>query len=241
MNDPENFLARWSRRKREGGENDPPAPADSGVAPAAQSGVPAATPGAAAHEEAPERDVDLSSLPPVETIAADTDIRAFLAPGVPMELRLAALRRAWAADPKIRDFVGLADYDWDFHTPGAMAGFGPLQMTDALRREVARIVSGSQPHAVAGEASEVATGRSGDASDGPAAGLAAPVASEPTEAAASSDVPSPTDLRSVGFEAAPAPSLVQRSETNVATRQEPAPSPASPERARRPHGRALPR
>ena len=52
----------------------------------------------------------------------------------------AALRRAWSADPDIRDFVGLADYAWDYHTPGSMPGFGPLEMTDDLRRVVARIL-----------------------------------------------------------------------------------------------------
>jgi hypothetical protein len=83
---------------------------------------------------------DLKNLPAIESIAADTDIRAFLAPGVPAELARAALRRAWATDPKIRDFVGLADYDWDFNAPGSMAGFGPLEMTEELRQIAARII-----------------------------------------------------------------------------------------------------
>jgi hypothetical protein len=82
-------------------------------------------------------------LPPIETITAESDIRAFLAPGVPPELTRAALRRAWAADPKIRDFVGLADYDWDFNAPGAMTGFGSLEMTDELRQQIARMVGGN--------------------------------------------------------------------------------------------------
>jgi hypothetical protein len=59
---------------------------------------------------------------------------------VPAELTRAALRRAWTSDPKIRDFVGLADYDWDFNAPGSMAGFGPLEGADALRAEVARLL-----------------------------------------------------------------------------------------------------
>src|SRR5262249_61979025 len=86
---------------------------------------------------------------PNKTIPAETDIRAFLAPGVPAELTRAALRRAWAADPKIRDFVGLADYDWDFNAPGAMTGFGALEMTDDLRQQIARMVGrslGSEPN-----------------------------------------------------------------------------------------------
>jgi len=44
----------------------------------------------------------------------------------------AALRRVWTTDVKIRDFVGLADYDWDFNAAGSMAGFGPLESTDAF-------------------------------------------------------------------------------------------------------------
>jgi hypothetical protein len=83
---------------------------------------------------------DPLSVPPTETITADTDIRGFLAAGVPPELARAALRRAWAADPAIRDFVGLADYDWDFNTPGSMAGFGSLEMTDDERRAAAQII-----------------------------------------------------------------------------------------------------
>ena len=93
--------------------------------------------------EPPALPFDPASLPPLESITAESDIRAFLAPGVPAELTRAALRRAWAADPKIRDFVGLAENDWDFNTPGAMTGFGPLEMTDELRRQVARMVGRS--------------------------------------------------------------------------------------------------
>jgi len=144
MSDPENFMARWSRRKRaitdqpgdsERSRSTTSDPQTPGTA-AADAGR-EATSGPAATADVP---FDLGRLPSIESITADTDIRAFFAPGVPAELRLAALRRAWVADPRIRDFVGLNDYDWDFHTPGAIPGFGPLEMTDELRREVARIV-----------------------------------------------------------------------------------------------------
>ena len=75
---------------------------------------------------APQPEFDLASLPSLDSITAATDIRAFLAPGVPKELARAALRRAWSADPAIRDFVGLAENDWDFTDPTAMPGFGAL-------------------------------------------------------------------------------------------------------------------
>jgi len=132
MNDSDNFLTRWSRRKRG-------APADS------TAGDKPIPPHASERKD-PERTaeagdplVDLTNLPSIDSITANTDISGFLAPGVPEGLKAAALRRAWAADPTIRNFVGLADYDWDFNTPGAIPGFGPLKMDDDLRREIARI------------------------------------------------------------------------------------------------------
>ena len=79
-----------------------------------------------AAEHASDEPVDLSSLPPIESIDAATDITAFLRKGIPQELSHAALRRAWSADPAIRDFVGLAENAWDFNDPNAMPGFGPL-------------------------------------------------------------------------------------------------------------------
>ncbi len=68
-----------------------------------------------------------ASLPSIESITATTDLRPFLAPGVPRELKLAALRRAWTTDPRIRDFRGLQENEWDFRDPSGMPGFGPLE------------------------------------------------------------------------------------------------------------------
>jgi hypothetical protein len=150
MSDPENFLTRWSRRKHEeaadaalpGDETDLPRAPE--PPPAGQSAGNVPPPPVAGGVPTTQPVFDLSTLPPIESITAETDIRAFLAPGVPAEMRLAALRRAWVADPKVRDFVGLNDYDFDFHTPGAIPGFGSLEMTDELRREVAEIITNWQ-------------------------------------------------------------------------------------------------
>jgi hypothetical protein len=149
---PERLLARWSRRKRaaatidapKSSEASPPADLEGEIANERGAGAErregggAGLPGAAVGAIDPP--FDPLSVPPLESITADTDIRGFLAPGVPPELTRAALRLAWASDPKIRDFVGLADYDWDFNASGAMAGFGPLEMTDDLRRMAAQII-----------------------------------------------------------------------------------------------------
>ena len=142
MSDREDFLARWSRRKRQIADEVEKAPE--------QPAIPEQTANddesldKENHPQSKEPLFDVTSLPPIESISAETDIRAFLAPGVPAELTRAALRRAWAADPQIRDFVGLADYAWDFHAPGAMAGFGPLEMIDELRREILEMLTRGQ-------------------------------------------------------------------------------------------------
>ena len=115
MTEPRNFIARWSRLKRA-------VPARGEVGPS-EMPVPSATAG----PDAPAASaVDPASLPPIDTITAATDIRAFLAASVPADLARAALRRAWASDPVIRDFVEVADNQWDFTDPAAMPGFGPL-------------------------------------------------------------------------------------------------------------------
>jgi hypothetical protein len=170
MSDPENFLARWSRRKREAVEEGEQAKSPPSSAPAqgvnAEVGARAdenerkpaiAGSGASGASEPAEPAFDITRLPPLESITAESDIRPFLAPGVPADLTRAALRRAWAADPKIRDFVGLAEYAWDYHAPGSMAGFGPLEMTDDLRRLVARMVGGGAGEGEAEQPSPAAT------------------------------------------------------------------------------------
>ena len=92
MSEPEKFLDRWSRRKRKAA--DEPAPA------AAKDPTAAALPPVAgANAPAAEAPFDPASLPPIESISANSDIRAFLQPGVPPDLSRAALRRAWSADP----------------------------------------------------------------------------------------------------------------------------------------------
>jgi hypothetical protein len=143
MSEREDFLARWSHRKRQAADEVEVAPEQQQVAPAQTANDDESLD----KEKIPQSKgplFDPATLPSVESISAETDIRAFLAPGVPAEITRAALRRAWATDPTIRDFVGLADYAWDFHAPGAMAGFGPLEMTDELRREIVGMLTRGQ-------------------------------------------------------------------------------------------------
>src|SRR6185437_232347 len=76
---------------------------------------------------------DPATLPPIESIMAESDIRAFLQPGVPPELSRAALRRAWSSDPAIRDFVGLVENGWDFNDHDAVPGVGRIAANDVAR------------------------------------------------------------------------------------------------------------
>ena len=126
------FLARWSRRKREA----------RAAADAPPQTEPGETPNVApitAAESSVDAEVDLSRLPPIDSIDAATDISAFLRKGIPQELSRAALRRAWTADPAIRDFVGLAENAWDFTAPGGVPGFEPLRAIDDVQRLAAQV------------------------------------------------------------------------------------------------------
>lgn len=88
---PEEFLSRWSRRKREARQEalKPPAP----VTPAAG-------------EEAP-------ALPPLEELGIDSDFRGFLHPKVDETLRRAALKKMFS-DPHFNVMDGLDVYIDDY-------------------------------------------------------------------------------------------------------------------------------
>src|SRR3954466_13939847 len=153
------FLERWSRKKVDA-EREAPAPAKADakdVSPAAEvrpperqtkndAGIPAPV--------APKPEFDLASLPSLDSITAITDIRAFLTPGVPADIARAALRRAWAADPAIRDFKGLAENDWDFTDPTAMPGFGALPPGTDIKKMLAQIFGDGEKSAAADAAEE---------------------------------------------------------------------------------------
>ncbi|MEO4001932.1 DUF3306 domain-containing protein [Mesorhizobium sp. CAU 1732] len=117
-------LARWSRRKlaarhdeKEPGELPAKAYPD-GSLPLPDADMPEGV--------EPETAEPPQPLPRLEDLTADSDLTAFLKKGVPMALKSAALRKMWSIDPGIRDYVGPAEYAWDFNQPGSMAGFGPL-------------------------------------------------------------------------------------------------------------------
>lgn len=112
MSAEDGFLSRWARRKAE----------------ARQSMPDVAAPAAAAEAAAPVEGepFDLASLPSLDALTASSDITMFMHKAVPETLRNAALRKVWATDPAIRDYIGPADFQWDFHAEGGITGFGAL-------------------------------------------------------------------------------------------------------------------
>ncbi|MEH2530860.1 hypothetical protein V1277_002763 [Bradyrhizobium sp. AZCC 1588] len=121
MRNDTDFLARWSRRKHDAATDKIRQSRSESTPDDIVSGTSAAL--AQGENGLP---FDPASLPTIESIGAETNIRAFLEAGVPGDLARAALRRVWSLDPAIRDFVGLSENSWDFNAPGAMAGFGPI-------------------------------------------------------------------------------------------------------------------
>lgn len=235
MSDPESFAARWSRLKHEAANKHQEAVA---VQPATEPAraSPAADTSAEAQSRSIRANVDAEppfgpeSLPPIDSITAGSDIKAFLRAGVPKHLTQAALRRAWTADPAIRDFIGLAENQWDFTDPAAIPGFGPLEATDDVRQLVAQAM-GRLAHSTAVEDRE---------DDAPASERAQvwsepgemPVALQPDNAVP--EEKAPTDQR-------PVPEERQRNDDVADAQPATSTTGIGDVRGRRTHGGALPK
>jgi Protein of unknown function (DUF3306) len=148
MNDPENFISRWSRRKREAAEeNAQPEKATAGKALEPTAPAESANQGAPGSEmtASPVPEFDVGTLPSIESIDAGTDITAFMRAGVPTALRHAALRRVWSADPAIRNFMGPNENYWDVAGPEGVPGFGDLDPNLDIKRLVSEVFGEPAP------------------------------------------------------------------------------------------------
>ena len=214
----DDFLQRWSRRKQE-----------ARAQPAAKP-EPAPQPAAKAESE-----FDVTTLPPLESINALTDVTAFLQKGVPAELARAALRRVWTADPAIRDFVGLAENAWDFTDPAAMPGFGPLEATDEVRQMIAQVVRQIGQAAQPGE-SEAASGHAEVAENSSDSNAIIPQTGVHNHATKQDEAGGET-AQDLGKQV-----LLQSNTEDHAAQHDPAEAQEKPQQlSRRSHGGALPR
>ena len=137
MSGDDTFLSRWSKRKRE-------ALAPSADAAKASLAEGAETEGEQA-EQGGEEPFDLSLLPDLESLSGESDIQAFLHKAVPDALRNAALRKVWALDPAVRNYVGEAlDYAYDWNTPGGIPGFGETLSSEQSAEFVRNLLAGPE-------------------------------------------------------------------------------------------------
>jgi hypothetical protein len=137
--DDEGFLGRWSRRKQ--------AQKTAETAAQAPKPAPAAMEKAEEGPAAPEP-VDLAKLPPIDTLGAESDFTAFLRPGVPQSMQIAALRRLWLTDPSVKNYEALVEYAWDFNAPG----YGKMLPTDDVAKLLQQVFGPSTPQGGTAEA-----------------------------------------------------------------------------------------
>jgi hypothetical protein len=180
----EAFLARWSRLKAA-------ARRDDGGSAASE------TAGTVTAPAAPEPEItaeEIAALPKIEELTAETEITAFLRRGVPTPLRNAALRKAWALDPAIRDFPGHArDYAYDWNAPGGVPGSGAFPPGEDMTAMVRTVLgeqhadSGTTPEsrtaAAVEEHSATSASKTGSCASSSNRGAAGPVEEEASDAA----------------------------------------------------------
>lgn len=121
------FLSRWSRRKAEVREQ------ERVLKPASEPAEPVVE----AEAEA-EAEFDPATLPPIDSLTAESDFSIFLKKGVPLALRTAALRKLWVTEPSVVNYKALVEYNWDFTAPG----YGDLLPTDDVAKMAQHIFSG---------------------------------------------------------------------------------------------------
>ncbi len=124
----ETFLSRWSRRKRDGEDLRPEPTHKSPDQPALEKA------------DVDEPEIDLATLPKIEDLTANSDFSAFLKKGVPEYLKQRALRQAWSLDPQIRDFIEVAENQYNYNIPGGVPGYGDLPEGIDMRALLAQAI-----------------------------------------------------------------------------------------------------
>lgn len=229
----DNPLARWSRRKLAARKAEI-APADEERPADAKQELRSDVNETGAESDANE---PMEPLPRIEDLTIESDLTAFLRDGVPAPLRNTALRKMWSLDPVIRDYVGPAEYAWDFNKPGSMPGFGPLEVGKSVANFLSTVSrfepqdSATKPQSAPQDSVASSTEEESDLPHDPAALPNAPAdASAPAEPARPTDPPETRQSVSAHSQVADA---------KAADKPSPAGSPRSSARSR--HGGALPR
>jgi hypothetical protein len=227
--DEKGFLARWSQRKRDAGKAEAKPAVQDEPAPPAET-----KPEATAGETEPP--IDLESLPKLEDLTASTDMTVFFKKGVPDSIRNAALRKSWALDPAVRNYVNPAlDYAYDWNTPGGVPGGGELPPGTDVARMVAQIMGEPQPlREIVDKASNAETHGRSDAPEHVAGHQAAATPPAPS-VRLSETSPHPAERRiDVASAETPAPDAGDAQDEQQA-------QPSAPQQETRRHGSARPK
>ena len=130
----QNFLSRWSRRKREvwteEAENDPSLPVeqagiemDAGAEGSDDLAGLATAPGEpdkevpSAEELEMQANLEAAEAVDLESLEYESDYKLFLKKGVSQTLRNAAMQKLWRSNPVLSVLDGLNDYDEDYGDP----------------------------------------------------------------------------------------------------------------------------
>lgn len=131
----ETLLARWSRLKAAARARDVPSPHPATAGPASEA-LPTAAgaePAASAVAGPPPASPPAIELPDIDQLDQDSDVSAFLTPGVDAELRKRALRKLFHS-PKFNVFDGLDTYRDDFTSFPALGDVVTADMRYHLER-----------------------------------------------------------------------------------------------------------
>jgi len=128
MAENENFLERWSRRKRDG--DDKQALQEEQPPQEQQAALPqdqVLDPDSETQQDAPLDEAEGPKEPEpwegvdIETLNADSDYTVFMAEGVPDNVKKEALDKLWRSDPVFANLDGLNDYDDDYSKWGIVS------------------------------------------------------------------------------------------------------------------------
>lgn len=153
----EGFLQRWSRRK-----------AEARTEPALET-LPAAAPA----EEVAEPG-SLADLPSLDSLTAESDFTPFWRAGVPDDIRKAALKKLWATEPSVVNYVPLVENGWDFNSPDFSQPLAP----DEVARLMKQFMDGFAAPAVANPESEEASRKDAVTTEEPSQSESAPATPE---------------------------------------------------------------
>ena len=121
VTDEQDFIRRWSRRKRAARHDtraadrqpaeESPDKIDEAATAENEATASSDSPETGESVETAEAAID---LPDIDSLSADSDFTPFMKAGVPKEIRNRALRKLWRVNPAFGHLDGLNDYDGDF-------------------------------------------------------------------------------------------------------------------------------